>query len=977
MKKKEPQNLLLKFAFAFFRVSSMKFPRFRLSVLRCAIFCLFSGSLFVSAQEIPAVPSAQNFHQWGAVTLFNGLPSDNVRAIAQTPDGILWFGTDNGLARFDGRRLQSVSLENSPQIRALKLDSDGVLWIGTNNGAIRFRDGNFEPLEATKSFSINSFFFDKNVYLTTNNGFVLKLSPQNERDFGVEKIPSEKLLDSNGEPLKITSLEKIGDKLYAGTRSRSLLLIEGNQTFETFTRPRPYFINTIARDNAGNIWLGADANAEGSGLFAVRDAANLQRSDGNPGNISAIAPDKKGGAWIGSIDNGLFYFKAAAQMRRFTFENSAGGLRSNAVNTIFIDREGVVWVGTNRGVSRFDDSSPFSQLLSENSNSNFIRAFYQTNEGQFFAGTNRGLFVQDGGNWVEIENLKGKTVFGLSQDQNGKIFAATSGGLFLLDGTAKMTGDVRATANFQGKSYAAIFGRGIIETVSQSVVLANDSPTALFAEGDKNLWIGTVRDGIFVFDGKEMKSAAALETLRGAPIRKIIKGNNEDFWFAGERGLFLFRQGELQTVVANTDVRDVAISGEDVWAATLKNGLIHARLAENYGWLTTNLNAEQGMPSEQIFALFPQAERLFIGTNRGIVTYSPSKTLPQIIVSRILSRRLHEAHEIKNTIALDYPQNSILIEVAGLSSRTFPEQFQYSFALKNARAEILEQKLSNDAQFAPANLGAGEYSIEVRAFNKDLVSSAPLILKFSVARAPFPWTATALGILLFIALVGLIWAIIERRRITQTNRELAAARFDLANEAERERRRIAQDLHDQTLADLRNLMLMSDKLTSDTTNFRTEIEAVSTEIRRICEDLSPSVLENVGLAPALEFLLQHTVSNYRFSADETLEERTNFKPNVQMQIYRIAQEVLNNIKRHSDAQSIEMNLAISPENQFVLTISDDGKAFSPNDSSHKGRGINNIKSRAALIEAQTNWTETAEKRNLFRLAKTITDLKHN
>src|SRR5688500_2378844 len=55
------------------------------------------------------LPGAQNFHQWGSITVFNGLPSDSIRAIAQTNDGVMWFGTDNGLARFDGRRVQNFS----------------------------------------------------------------------------------------------------------------------------------------------------------------------------------------------------------------------------------------------------------------------------------------------------------------------------------------------------------------------------------------------------------------------------------------------------------------------------------------------------------------------------------------------------------------------------------------------------------------------------------------------------------------------------------------------------------------------------------------------------------------------------------------------------------------------------------------------------------------------------------------------------
>ena len=378
---------------------------------------------------------------------------------------------------------------------------------------------------------------------------------------------------------------------------------------------------------------------------------------------------------------------------------------------------------------------------------------------------------------------------------------------------------------------------------------------------------------------------------------------------------------------------------------TLKDGLFHLHFDDVFGWLISDINVEQGLPSEQIFSILPIENRLLIGTNRGVVNYAPSAVAPQIVATRVLSQRLYNRDELNGKINLEYPQNSLLVEVAGLSSRTFPEQFQYEFFLKNSNGEIIEKRLSNEAQFSPTNLAAGEYRIEAGSFNKDLLASEPLVIEFSVARAPFPKTATALGVLLFIAVIALIWAIIERRRIAQKNRQLAAARFDLANEAERERKRIAQDLHDQTLADLRNLMLMSDKLPSDNSEFRTEIEAVSTEIRRICEDLSPSVLENVGLAPALEFLLSHTVENHRFFAADDLEERLNFSANEQMQIYRVAQEVLNNIKRHSDAKSVEMTVEIAPENEFILTIQDDGVFFNSEETAAKGRGITNIKSR--------------------------------
>lgn len=941
------------------------FLLFAFAFLLLPFYFLLLPSIF--AQEIQP---AQNFHQWGAVTIFNGLPSDNVRAIAQTADGILWFGTDNGLARFDGKRVQTVLLENSEngKIFALETDADGKLWVGAEKGAFIFDGSNFQVVGETKNIAVTSVFVDEKIYLATNEGVVFAVS-KTENSFAVEKIPSESLRGSDGNLLKITGFAKVGDALIAGTESRSILTVENGKTFETFSRPRPFFVNALAQDENGNVWLGADADESGSGLFSLADIARPIRFGDGLGNVSAIEPAGKN-LFVGTEKNGLFRFRGETQMARDTFENTAGGLRSNTIYAIFRDREGVVWIGTNRGVCRYDAASPLTRTFSENANSNFVRTIFQTEDGRILAGTNRGLFEFSGENWTEAAAFSGKAVYAIFENPAGQILFATPNGVLDDSGNSVLSGDARAFVNFQNKTYAAVFGRGVVEIESQTIVLPNDAPTAFFADGAQ-LLIGTARDGVFSFDGAQTRSENAFDKLRGAAIWKIVKGSENELWFATARGLYRFINGELQEIISATDVRDVFVTEKDIWAATLKSGLFHFKTDEIFGFLKTSLNVEQGLPSEQIFSILPFENRLLIGTNRGVVTYSPSDVAPKIIASRVVSQRIHTTEEIAQKIALEYPQNSLLVEVAGLSSRTFPEQFQYGFLLKNAKGEILEKKISNEAQFSPAALAAGDYEIEARVFNKDLLVSEPLTIRFAVARAPFPWTATALGVLLVIALIGLIWAMIERRRITLANRALAAARFDLANEAERERKRIAQDLHDQTLADLRNLMLMSDKIPAETGGFRAEIESVSTEIRRICEDLSPSVLENVGLLAALEFLLRQTIENARFTADEQLEEEIGFAPNVQMQIYRIAQEILTNIKHHSDAQFVEMQVEIFAENEFVLNIADDGKFFAPAENAPKGRGIGNIRSRAALIEAEVFWTENESGGTLFRLRKNI------
>jgi len=295
-----------------------------------------------------------------------------------------------------------------------------------------------------------------------------------------------------------------------------------------------------------------------------------------------------------------------------------------------------------------------------------------------------------------------------------------------------------------------------------------------------------------------------------------------------------------------------------------------------------------------------------------------------------------------------------------------------------------------------------------RAFTKDLVASNPLSFEFNVARAPFPWTSTALGVLLLLALIALGWGYFQNRRIhrasaelASTNRELADARLQLANETEAERRRIARDLHDQTLADLRNLALLVDQLpsplrsgvvasgsaaardalvppVSEPSALRSEIESISHEVRRICEDLSPSALENVGLSAALQFALAHAVEHaapdckfaYEFVCDDGLDEKIKLAPSTQIQIYRIAQEALSNICRHAHASRVQMNVGVANCGAFRLAIEDNGGGFDAGKlRKNAGRGVANIRARASMIGAEVGWSKRDGGGTVFVLSK--------
>ncbi|HEV7902242.1 MAG TPA: two-component regulator propeller domain-containing protein, partial [Pyrinomonadaceae bacterium] len=404
-------------------------------------------SLSTAAQNTnSSTPQTTNLHQWGAVTLFHGLPSDRVRAIAQDANGAMWFGTDNGLARYDGRRTQSVAINGlaaTGRVLALRFDEGGAMWVGTDAGAARLSNGEFRLLEETKGTAVTAILTRGagRAWLTTARGQVLVCDAQADGRVNVRAMPSESLqsadVDAPG-ALALTSLAAAGDAgndaLYAGTSSRGLMSFEDGAAKEINSRPRAYFIEALERDARGVLWLGARARAGESGLYLAKDPAQPARVGEGLGTVTALRAGAGGDMWVGTAGRGVFHFRDSRLVERFTFAGTAGGLRSDQIYSINVDREGVVWFGTDRGVCRFDPRSPRNERVGEDAQSNFVRALYRTKGGALLCGTNRGLFVRDEGganasSWRQVAELERQSVYAIAEDAAGRLLVGASGGL--------------------------------------------------------------------------------------------------------------------------------------------------------------------------------------------------------------------------------------------------------------------------------------------------------------------------------------------------------------------------------------------------------------------------------------------------------------------------------------------------------------------------------------------------------------------
>ena len=1123
--------------------------------LLTTVFCLLSPVYSLQQNETAAL------HRWGAVTLFHGLPSDQVRAVAQDADGVMWFGTDAGLARYDGRRVQSVTSEGlaGPRVRALRVDAGGALWVGADSGAYVRPAGaqEFRPVEEARGKSVLAVAAADEpgrALLATADGVVFdcRLGPDGApaaRQIG------ERLTAAAGkqqpQPVELSSLAVGGETVVVGTRGRGLVTIEpGGAAKELAARPRAFYVEALARDSGGALFFGAQAPAAESGLYRVEAAAPkpeggaAQRGPAGgggalrpskvaglaTGKVTALAAAPGGELYAGTEARGVFRLRGGRLVERFTFEGTAGGLRSDTVNAVFVDREGVVWFGTPRGVCRYDPRGVRVERLSEEGESNFIRTLYRAASGRLLAGTSRGLFVRDeaGGAWREVSEVAGKTVHSIAEDSRGLLLVGTNAGLYVglqaegsrerspvrlapeeeapeakgeggetspkgragdeaqpppaedggraaadekpaevaagatrteageavtKDGApasreknapaAKkavepaLSGSVRAIARFGGGVYVATYGRGLERFVGQGrreLVWPRAGQdergrevVSLHADEAANrLWVGTANAGVFYFDGTEVRGEPALAPLERSTVWGVSSARGW-LWLATSRGLYAFGGARgLVEVVKGVDARAVVASPADdgggarppqAWCVTGDVGLLRAVIDEQFGAIASRLGTEQGLPTDNAYAVLQAPAEaaageavgttILVGTTRGLARYEPGTLAPLLRLVRVTSARSIQPEELQRggVLRLRYPQSGLALDVAAAASRTFPEQFFYAFTLRDAQGQVVRQKLSRDPQFQAESLAAGAYTVTARAYTLDLVPSDTLALNFEVARPPFPRTTVALSVLLASALVALAWAYLQHRRIVRSreelreaNQQLAAARLQLASEAEAERRRIARDLHDQTLADLRRLLLLTDEMQqagaaqpsaapgafaavptlADGSRLRAEIESISQEVRRICEDLSPSVLENVGFAAALEWALASACAQqphanrfaYEFACDEDLEERLGLAPGVQMQVYRIVQEAVSNVCRHARAAHVSLAVRLDGAGDFVLELADDGRGF---DADHKralkGRGLAGIRARASLIEADAAWAPRAGGGTVFTLRK--------
>ena len=606
------------------------------------------------------------------VTLQDGLSQSAVVAIAQDAKGFMWFGTENGLNRFDGYGFEHFRRERgnpnalrSDFIYGLASDDSGQVWIGTNGGGLAHLDAN--------TGSIRNFRHD----------------PTNVNSIAGDIVRAV-LLDRDG-------------ALWLGLRDAGLDRFE--PTSATFTHialvdpeaEGPISVFALHQDAAGTIWVGTE-----QGLYAleaddrsVRSFRHDPKDNGSIGSdrVRAILEDGEGNLWVGTRDGGLNLFdRKSGTFTRYRHDpDVADSISSDRVTAILEDNEGRLWVGTNAGLNLMNrDSGTFARYRNEAGDvsslgADTILSLFQDRSGMLWVGTlSAGVSKWNPQSWGlglrEAEVLSADedakpNVLAFATEGTDKVWIGTFGdGLTLLDRKTGETiyythdpadpnsiSDDRVMSlliDSQGMLWAGTMGGGlnrIDPATGRNTVFRHDpdDPASIGANGvmtifeDSHglLWIGTFGGGISIFDrasGKFSNHVADPESpgsLSSARVTSFAEDALGNLWIgtdAGGLNLYERQTGRFHVYrysdddpnsLADNTVYAVHVDAHDrVWLGTRGGGLdrVIGSSADPDEVSFVNLSQEDGLANNVVYGVQSDASgQLWLSTNYGISRLNP------------------------------------------------------------------------------------------------------------------------------------------------------------------------------------------------------------------------------------------------------------------------------------------------------------------------------------------------------------------
>ena len=928
-------------------------------------------------------------------------------AIAQTPDGYLWLGTEYGLLRFDGVRhvpWQPPSDQQLPStsIWSLLAARDGSLWIGTAKGLAKWKDG-----KLTKIAELDGQYIFK--ILEDHEGVIWASSLTVTT--GKLCTIKESFVHCDGDDGSLghgafTLFEDSNSNLWAGVKNGLWRFRPGPPKFYPLPG-EPDGIRAIGEDVDGTLLVGWNG-----GIYRFFDGqAKAYSLSGITGRFRAkrILRDRDGGLWIGTSDRGLVHaYHGKADM----YGNSEG-LSADNIYALFEDREKNIWVATINGLDRFRDFAVVTFGRNEGPMDPIVSSVLAARDGTILLGRYAGLTRWTNGSFATLGHdgkLNGHNPNSLFQDDSGRIWVSTPVGFGYLqdDGfhsvstvPGAVTGMTQDTAGnlWIANEHASLFRlrRAVVEQQIAWTDLGHKDPaSALVADPSRGgLWIGFNLGGIAYFkDNQIRESYAPTDGFVEGRVNYLHFDRNGSLWTATDGGLSRLKDGRLTTLTSKNGLPCDTIhwviedTADSVWLKTAC-GLVRIKRSELDNWIAAVTKDKDAKPSSQ-FMIFDTSDgvrsgvssshfspqvtqsedgRLWFSGPEGVNVVDPNhlpfnNLPPAIQVEQLIAdRKTYEA--TNGGLRLPPLIRDLQIDYTALSF-VAPEKNLFRYKLEPRDHDW--QEVTTRRQVFYNDLPPGNYRFRVMACNNSGVwNEAGTSLDFSIDPAYYQtmWFRVAALMVFLLGLVG-----IYQLRLRQVARQVRGR----MEERLEERERIARDLHDTLLQGVQGLILkfhaVSRQIPTDTPAYQAlektldHADQVLAEGRDRIQNLRVNSASLSDLPAAFRSVAEETSQGGDATFKTVVEGRVRaLHPLVLEECYCIGREAIINALSHSNAQQIEAEITYDSRH-FRLRIRDNGQGIDPKILEAGGRsghwGLQGMQERSQKIGGQLRFWSRPE-----------------
>ncbi|MEM7786665.1 MAG: two-component regulator propeller domain-containing protein [Bacteroidota bacterium] len=915
----------------------------------------------------------QTFERFG---VREGLPSELIGDVEVGPDGLLWIGTDDGLARYDGHsirvwqhRADDPTTLPSSRVAAV-LPVEGAVWVGTTEGLARLdlTTGESEPVQGLPPSGIQDIVEDAEGRLWvgyTNRG-LWRFSPRTGEaqavpfgmspryrviviatdgdDVWAEVLPqgappvvcrldTERAVCLDARPAEPWRLFEDGGQAVLAHRDaldpEAPSWVDWIETGERWPMAPTGAFRSVVRVGPDEAWFRATAMLtvlRSDGSERVLPAAPQRRGGLGGFDNRAFARDRPGNAWVGTA-GGLYLARGGARAFEAVQRDPADptSLGDERVNGMAQDAEGRLWIATNGGLFRLNLASGQVEALPAvrpgGGEPATARAFWQVlprGGDRALVSLKRGsVGLWDGRRLQPVDGARFSAVRDLAETPDGDVWAAWGGGLWRLrdDGPPVQ------------EALPASAGRpiNVVET-----------------DGAGRTWIGT-DEGVSRREGGVWRPVA--EGSLCAPIVWSMTETPADpgaMWVATVGGgLARIDADDRVTCVTDRDglptnsVYGVLADGDGrLWASTT-SGL--ARVDPLTREVVTFSSAD-GLAGDA-FNLMAQLRlrdgRLAFGGPDGLTIVDPeaveARAPPAVVITGV-ERQGRLLRGLPEALELAHDAGAFGVRFAAVDFRA-PQRNRYQYRLVGLDDDW--QTTDGSApRAAYVGVPPGRYRFEVRGAAGDTPFSEAAALDVVVVPAVWQrlWFRLGAGVLLLgaVAAGGLTVWVRRREAAARERAEAVEIRRRLAEARERERVRLARDLHDGPVQTLYRVGHDLDRLGEGDGGVgpvRARVGDVAGELRQILTDLRPTLVDHLGLGAALRSAGRRTEERFP-DLTVAVEDRAQGQASEagRLALFRIAQEALQNAGRHAGPARVTLTLEDMAEG-VLLTVRDDGRGF--------------------------------------------------